>query len=153
MVRALSNDLRERVVSAVQSGDGLCFRAYVEGQLLPKAMTRSISPTAISGVVRAICRSFGTWAAPCVLDHSSSDVMLFKTIGHCSEVFDLLKEPLDQVAVAVKERTESGNVDPSWHRLDVGPGAAICQSRTRGVTVVGPGTELLPATMLPVDAT
>ena len=52
-------------------------------------------------------------------------------------MFDFAEEPFDEVAIAVKERAEGRHVDPSWHRLDVGPSTTICQGLTQGVTVVG----------------
>jgi hypothetical protein len=53
--------------------------------------------------------------------------MLFEAGRDRSEEFDFVEEPLDKVALAIKERAERGNVDPPRHWFDVGPGAAVRQ--------------------------
>ena len=54
-----------------------------------------------------------------------------------SEVFELVEEALDEVAVAVEEGAEGRDVLAVWHRLDVGPGAACGEGLAQGVAVVG----------------
>ena len=63
-------------------------------------------------------------------------VVLFEASCDGPEVFELVEEAFDEVAIAVKPRTESRDVHPVRHRLDVGPGATSRDSLTQGVTVV-----------------
>src|SRR3954452_5408617 len=63
--------------------------------------------------------------------------MLFEAGGDGSEMFDLVEEPLDEVAITVEEGAEGRNIDASRHRLDVRPGSALEQSVAERVAVVG----------------
>jgi len=62
--------------------------------------------------------------------------VLFEAGCDGPEVFELAKEALDEVAEAVKPRTEGWNVHPVRHGLDVGPGALARDRSTQGVAVV-----------------
>ena len=64
-------------------------------------------------------------------------VVLFEAGGDGSEVFDLIEKPLDEVAVAIKERAERRGIHPVRHRLDVGPGSLRLQIGTQRIAVVG----------------
>jgi hypothetical protein len=59
--------------------------------------------------------------------------MFFETGGDGPE----MQEALDEVAVAIKERTESWDIDPVRHRLEVGPSALVLQLLTQRIAVVG----------------
>jgi len=65
-------------------------------------------------------------------------IVFFETGRNRSEMFEFAEEALDEVTIAVEEGAEGGDVDPSRHRSDVGPGSLISQGFTQGVTVIGP---------------
>lgn len=65
-------------------------------------------------------------------------VMLFVAGCDGSEVFDLAEKAFDQVAQAIEQRAECGDVNASGHRLDVGPGAALGQRVAQSIAVIGP---------------
>src|SRR5579875_787833 len=63
-------------------------------------------------------------------------VVLLEACGDGSEVFDLIKEPLDEVPVSIEEWAEGGDVHPVRHRLDVGPGTSFIETGTERIAVV-----------------
>src|SRR5690606_28574171 len=50
---------------------------------------------------------------------------------------ELVEEALNQVAEAVEIGAEGRHVDAARHRLDIGPGATLGQTRSQGVAVIG----------------
>ena len=67
--------------------------------------------------------------------------MLFEARGDCSEVLQFIEETLDEVTEAVEERAEGGNINPSRHRLDIGPAAARCHVFAQRIAIVGAVSE------------
>src|SRR6476660_215638 len=63
-------------------------------------------------------------------------VVLFEAGRHSAKVFDLVEEPLNEIAVAIEEAAERGDVLAVWHWLDVGPSAALGQRAPESVAVV-----------------
>ena len=61
--------------------------------------------------------------------------------GYCSEVLDLVEEAFDEVAVAVQERAEGGDILAVRHRPDVGPCPLLGQTVSAFVAVVSPVAE------------
>src|SRR6476660_6232464 len=68
-------------------------------------------------------------------------VVLFEASGDSSEVLNLVEEALDEIAEAMKETTEGGDVDAPGHWFDIGPGSASGDALAQGVAVVGTVTE------------
>jgi len=68
-------------------------------------------------------------------------VVLFEASGDSSEVLNLVEEALDEIAEAMKETTEGGDVDAPGHGFDVGPGSASSDALAQDVAVVGTVTE------------
>jgi hypothetical protein len=63
--------------------------------------------------------------------------MLFEAGGNSSEVLELAEEAFDEISEAIQERAERWDIDASWHRLDVGPGAAIGHGFAQAIAIVG----------------
>jgi len=63
---------------------------------------------------------------------------VFISSGDGSEVFDLVEEPIDQIAISVEEGAERWDIGNGRHRLDVVPHATIREGLAQGVTVVCP---------------
>jgi hypothetical protein len=64
-------------------------------------------------------------------------VVLFEAGCDGSEVLDLVKEAIDQIAVAIQEGAESQCLHPPGHGLDIGPGALADHRLAQRVAVVG----------------
>src|SRR5579862_1861584 len=64
-------------------------------------------------------------------------VVFFEARSDGSEMFDLVEEALDEVAISVEEGAKSRDIDPSRHWFDVGPGAALGQRGSQRVAVIG----------------
>lgn len=56
--------------------------------------------------------------------------------GDGTEVFELVKEPFDEVAISVEKWAERGHALAIGHRLDAGPCATCGQRRADRVAVV-----------------
>ena len=72
------------------------------------------------------------------MDGSEVVVVAF-VISGCdgAEVFELVEEPLDSVALAVDPGTESRVSDAVRHRADIPPGATVGKRLTQRVAVIG----------------
>src|SRR6185437_8889932 len=68
-------------------------------------------------------------------------IVFFETGGDGSKMLDLVEEPLDEIAIAIKEGAEGRIVDAARHGLDVGPGAAGSEGLAQSVTVIGAVSE------------
>jgi hypothetical protein len=63
--------------------------------------------------------------------------VFFEARGDGSEMFDLVEEPLDEVAVSIEEGAEGRDVLASRHRLDVRPRTALGQILAEPIAVIG----------------
>ena len=53
-------------------------------------------------------------------------------------MLEFVEEPLDQIALSIETLVEAWWLEPVWHGLDVGSGAALCEGLAQGIGVVGP---------------
>lgn len=65
-------------------------------------------------------------------------VVFFVTGGDGSEVFELVEEALDEVAVSVEEPAERWWSEPAGHGFHIGPGTACRERLAHEVAVIGP---------------
>lgn len=53
-------------------------------------------------------------------------------------MLEFIEEAFDQVALPVEPFTESGRIEPVWHRSYIGPCAALLHGVAQSVGIVGP---------------